>query len=162
MKGLLGFAVLMALQLICGGFLLWDVLSGLLGFSFPPIAWAIYELVEIGAITGLLLGMIVSASLLWRAIQRKQRVENSLRLASGAFMDVLEESFTDWRLTPAERDVALFLVKGCTTAEIATLRSTSEGTVKAQTNAVYRKANVSGRPQLLGLFIDDLINPRLP
>lgn len=77
-------------------------------------------------------------------------------------MDVLDESFPDWRLTPAERDVALFLVKGCITAEIATLRSTSEGTVKAQTNAVYRKANVSGRPQLSGLFIEDLINPRLP
>lgn len=45
MRGLLGFAVLMALQLIYGGFLLWDVLSGLLGFRFPPIAWAIYELV---------------------------------------------------------------------------------------------------------------------
>lgn len=99
MRGLLGFAVLMALQLICGGFLLWDVLSGLLGFRFPPIDWAIYALVEIGAITGLLLWMIVSASLLWRAIQRKKRVENSLRLASGAFMDVLDESFTDWRLT---------------------------------------------------------------
>ena len=70
-------------------------------------------------------------------------------------MDVLDESFPDWRLTPAERDVALFLVKGCTTAEIATLRSTSEGTV-------YRKANVSGRPHLSGLFIEDLINPSLP
>jgi hypothetical protein len=34
------------------------------------------------------------------------------------------------------------------TAEIAALRSTSEGTVKAQTNAIYRKAGVTGRSQL--------------
>jgi len=33
-----------------------------------------------------------------------------------------------------------------------------EGTVKAQTNAIYRKAGVSGRPQLLSLFIEDLMD----
>jgi len=38
------------------------------------------------------------------------------------------------------------------------LRETSEGTVKAQTNAIYRKAQVTGRPQLLSLFIDDLMD----
>ena len=53
--------------------------------------------------------------------------------------------------------VALFAIKGMSTAEIAALRSTSEGTVKAQTNAIYRKAGVSGRSQLLSLFIDDLM-----
>ena len=60
-------------------------------------------------------------------------------------------------LTPSERDVALFAIKGMSTAEIASLRSTSEGTVKAQTNAIYRKAGVSGRSQLLSLFIEDLM-----
>ena len=55
-------------------------------------------------------------------------------------------------------DVALFAIKGMSTAEIAALRSTSEGTVKAQTNAIYRKAGVSGRPQLLSLFIEDLMS----
>ena len=56
-----------------------------------------------------------------------------------------------------KRDVALFAIKGMSTAEIASLRSTSEGTVKAQTNAIYRKAGVSGRSQLLSLFIEDLM-----
>ena len=73
-------------------------------------------------------------------------------------MDILEERFADWGLTPAERDVALFAIKGMSTAEIASLRNTSEGTVKAQTNAIYRKAGVSGRPQLLSLFIEDLMD----
>jgi DNA-binding CsgD family transcriptional regulator len=72
-------------------------------------------------------------------------------------MDLLEERFGEWALTPPERDVALFAIKGMSTAEIAMLRMTSEGTVKAQTNAIYRKAGVSGRPQLLSLFIDDLM-----
>ena len=34
-------------------------------------------------------------------------------------MEVLEERFTDWGLTPAERDVALFAIKGMSTQEIA-------------------------------------------
>ena len=56
-----------------------------------------------------------------------------------------------------EADVALFAIKGLSTAEIAALRQTSEGTVKAQTNAIYRKAGVSGRSQLLSLLIEDLM-----
>ena len=54
--------------------------------------------------------------------------------------------------------MALFAIKGMSTQEIASLRATSEGTVKAQTNAIYRKAGVTGRPQLLSLFIDDLMD----
>lgn len=72
-------------------------------------------------------------------------------------MNLLEERFAEWGLTPAEKDVALFAIKGLATPEIAALRSTSEGTVKAQTNAIYRKAGVTGRSQLLSLFIEDLM-----
>ena len=72
-------------------------------------------------------------------------------------MEMLEENFATWGLTAAERDVALFAIRGMSTAEIAVLRNTSEGTVKAQTNAIYRKAGVTGRPQLLSLFIEDLM-----
>ena len=52
----------------------------------------------------------------------------------------------------------MFAIKGLSTREIAELRDTSEGTVKAQTNAIYKKAGVSGRSQLLSLFIDDLMS----
>ena len=61
-------------------------------------------------------------------------------------------------MTPAERDVALFSIKGFSTADIAGFREVSEGTIKAQTNAIYRKAGVSGRAQLLSLFIDELVS----
>jgi DNA-binding CsgD family transcriptional regulator len=80
---------------------------------------------------------------------------------AGLFMDMLQERFVEWGLTPAEKDVALFSIKGLSLQEIAKLRNTSEGTVKAQTNAIYRKAGVSGRPQLLSLFIEDLIADEL-
>ncbi|SHG92258.1 helix-turn-helix transcriptional regulator [Marivita hallyeonensis] len=150
-----------ALQFASGLFLLWDILGSILGIRSAPIAWVYYELAQIGAVIGLILGTAVSATLLLRSIRRQHAAEESLRLASGAFMDVLHERFDDWELTPAERDVALFSIKGLSTAEIAGLRNTSEGTVKAQTNAIYRKAGVNGRPQLLSLFIDELMSDPL-
>ncbi|MEM1065010.1 MAG: helix-turn-helix transcriptional regulator [Pseudomonadota bacterium] len=153
---LIGFVLM--LQLVCGTFIVADIVVSVLGLQFAPISWQIYELLEIGAALGLVLGVVVAAVAIRQAKARTARAEEALRAASGAFMDVLEERFTQWQLTPAERDVALFAIKGMSTAEIAGLRETSEGTVKAQTNAIYRKAGVTGRPQLLSLFIDELMN----
>lgn len=115
------------------------------------------ELLEIGAAVGLIMGVVLGGVMLRRALRGRHTAEEQLRRASGAFMDLLQERFAEWALTPSERDVALFAIKGLSTSEIAALRSTSEGTVKAQTNAIYRKAGVSGRSQLLSLFIEDLM-----
>ena len=151
------FGILVIVQIVCAGFFLWNFLATTLGFALP--GWQFHEFIEIGAAFGLLLGVVVSFVLFRQAYRRATRVEAQLRAASGAFMELLEERFDEWGLTPAERDVALFAIKGMSTAEIAGLRETSEGTVKAQTAAIYRKAGVSGRPQLLSLFIEDLVEP---
>lgn len=144
-------------QALCAFFFVSDILSSVLGLRTTPISWEMRELLEIGAAVGLVLGVVIGGLMLRRALRERNRAEERLRRASGAFMDLLEERFVEWGLTPSERDVALFAIKGMSTAEIAGLRSTSEGTVKAQTNAIYRKAGVTGRPQLLSLFIDDLM-----
>ncbi|MDU8942830.1 helix-turn-helix transcriptional regulator [Ovoidimarina sediminis] len=149
--------LLIAVQALCAAIFVWEILASVLGLVSAPISWQILELIEIGAAIGLILGVVLGALALRSATLRSERAEEALRVASGAFMEVLEERFDDWGLTPAERDVALFAIKGMSTQEIAALRETSEGTVKAQTNAIYRKAGVSGRPQLLSLFIDDLM-----
>ena len=123
-----------------------------------PLSWSSREVIEIGAGIGLVLGLIFGALALHRSLQELRVARARLRRASTAFMDIMVEHFDDWGLTPAERDVALFSIKGMSTQDIATLRKTSEGTVKAQTNAIYRKAGVTGRPQLLSLFIEDLMD----
>ena len=69
----------------------------------------------------------------------------------------MQESFGRWGLTRSERDVALLTVKGLSVAEIAALRETREGTVRAQCAAIYRKAGVESRAQLLSLFVEDLM-----
>lgn len=157
MTNTLFVSLIVAVQAMCAIFFLSDILVSVLGLSARPMRWETRELMEIGAALGLILGVVLGAIALARTIRRTTEAERQLRAVSIAFLDLLDERFAAWRLTPAERDVALFAIKGLSTAEIARLRATSEGTVKAQTAAIYRKAGVSGRPQLLSLFIEDLM-----
>ncbi|MEZ5796874.1 MAG: helix-turn-helix transcriptional regulator [Paracoccaceae bacterium] len=150
-------ALVFLVQAVCALFFVGDIIASVLGLPIGPMPWEYRELLEVGAAFGLLLGVTLGALALSGALRARRRAEERLRRASGAFADLMEERFAEWGLTAAERDVALFAIKGLSTAEIARLRQTSEGTVKAQTNAIYRKAGVSGRPQLLSLFIEDLM-----
>ena len=150
-------AAILIVQAGSGVFFVSDIVASVLGLRATPISWQTRELMEIGAAIGLVLGLILGAIALYRSFRAQAAAEESLRRAQTAFMELLAERFADWGLTPAEADVALFAIKGLSTAEIASLRQTSEGTVKAQTAAIYRKAGVTGRPQLLSLFIDDLM-----
>lgn len=153
-------ALLLLLQVACALFFVSDILSSLIGLRVQPLDWQLREFLEIAAAFGLVFGVAMGALMLRQSLRRTHVAEEKLRMASAAFMDLMFEKFSSWALTPAEQDVALFAIKGLSISEIALLRKTSEGTVKAQTNAIYRKANVAGRPQLLSLFIEDLIDDR--
>lgn len=142
-------------------FFISDIAMSLLGIEREPLDWQRREILEIGAAIALLIGLVMSAALLTQSQRRLGRAEAQLERASGAFMEVLQQHFSQWGLTPAERDVAFFVFKGFSTLEISRFRNTSEGTVKAQTNAIYRKAGVSGRGQLMSIFIDDLLTDSL-
>jgi DNA-binding CsgD family transcriptional regulator len=151
-------AAIALVQVACAVFFVSDIILTILDARSAPISWQTRELLEIGAAVGLFAGMLLGWLALRRAIFRRDEAELRLRRASSAFLDVVNEQFTEWGLTPAERDVAMFAIKGLSTSEIAELRKTSEGTIKAQTNAIYRKAGVTGRPQLLSLFVEDLMS----
>jgi DNA-binding CsgD family transcriptional regulator len=150
-------ALLFLAQAACALFFAYDVFAALLNLPYQPIPWELREILEIAAAFGLMIGLVLGALTLMRAIKAKGRAEESLRRASTEFESLLQERFGEWALTPAERDVALFVVKGPAPAETARLSGAAEGTVKAQCNAVYRKAGVTGRFQLLGLFVEDLM-----
>jgi DNA-binding CsgD family transcriptional regulator len=151
-------AILFVVQAVCALFFVSDIAMSVLGLYPVPLAWSTREVLEIGAAVGLILGLVFGALALRRSMRELGQARDRLRRASSAFMDIMAERFDEWGLTPAERDVALFAIKGLSIADIAQLRSTSEGTVKAQTAAIYRKAGVSGRSQLLSLFIEDLMD----
>lgn len=155
------YLLLVLVQAICAGVFLYDIVASIFGFYPVPLAWTTRELMEMGAGVGLVLGVVFGSILVLRSFRDLRHAEVRLTRAASAFGEMLTLRFDEWALTGAERDVAMFAIKGLNVQEIATLRATSEGTVKAQTAAIYRKAGVTGRPQLLSLFIDDMMgNPK--
>jgi len=81
----------------------------------------------------------------------------SLKAASGELLAVMEAQFKEWGLSPSEWEVALLLIKGLSVQEIADIRQSQPGTVKSQSNAVYRKADLAGRSELVAYFVEDLL-----
>lgn len=72
----------------------------------------------------------------------------------------LDRQFERWSLSPAEKEVALLLLKGLSHKEIASVRSITEATARQQGRAVYKKAGLSGRNDLSAFFLEDLLLPQ--
>ncbi len=71
----------------------------------------------------------------------------------------IDRQFQAWGLTPAEREVALLLIKGFSHKEIAKLTDRSERTTRQHAVAAYRKAGLAGRAELAAFFLEDLLLP---
>ncbi len=148
---------LVALQMLCGAYFLWEILASVLGLPIIPLRWEQREIVEIGATVGLLLGSLMGVALAITARREMRRAKRAQRLTAGQFTDVVREYFAKLGLTPAETEVAWYILKGMSISEIAELRNTREGTVKTQGTAIYKKAGVSGKSQLMSLLVEDLL-----
>ena len=156
MKRRVGYAAVVLFQFIAISVYVGEIVVQATGWA-GPIPWNVHEAIEIMAVAAMVLGAVVGGIALRRSLARAQVAEDALRRASEAFHEVLDRRFAEWSLTPAECEVALLALKGLTGAAIAARRGTTEGTVKAQTASIYRKAGVSGRPQLMSLFLDEML-----
>ena len=147
---------LFGIQAICCAYFVYDMVYDLV---LPGQATVLgdSDVVEGIVTVALFLGLAFTATELRQMLRRQSEMTDQLKIASGAFADLLETRFDEWDLTEAERAVAVLALKGYSVAEMAELRATAQGTVKAQCAALYRKADVSGRLQLLSLFLDDLM-----
>lgn len=110
----------------------------------------------------LVLGIMFGVWALRRTIELLRAQEAALDVARGALSQVIDQQFTAWSLTPAERDVAFLALKGLDVAEIAGMRGAAQGTVRAQLTKIYAKAGVSGRAQFAAYFVEDLLGASLP
>jgi DNA-binding CsgD family transcriptional regulator len=88
--------------------------------------------------------------------QRWRTESRSLLNGLGA---AINEQFSRWNFTDAEREVALLLLKGLSTKEIAAVRSGSERTVREHARSIYFKAGLTGRAALSAFFLEDLLAP---
>lgn len=139
-------------QVVAAFFFISDAIADL-SVSLIDSHTVIESLISVGLAFGAIFGIME----LLRMDAQLQSHEKALAAAAGALGDVIEAQFTDWRLTPAERDVGFLALKGFDNAEIASLRGAATGTVRAQMTSIYGKAGVSGRAQFAAFFVEDLL-----
>ncbi len=159
-KQIIGLFVLIIVQIFCALFFISDVFEDaelLGGFTNMNLHLSVEAVSSIA----LIIAIGIEAKIMVTMQARHKEAEKTMAVARGALSDVIENYFKVWALTPAEKDVASFLIKGFSINEIAKMRESAEGTVKTQLNAVYNKAGISGRSQLVSLLIEDLMEKPL-
>ena len=88
-----------------------------------------------------------------------QRWRTESRTLLDGLGQAIEQQFSRWNLTEAEREVALLLLKGLSSKEVAGVRGVTERTVREQARAIYSKSGLSGRAALSAFFLEDLLAP---
>jgi DNA-binding CsgD family transcriptional regulator len=122
-------------------------------------------------------GALVMATTLWLGWWRSARSVDELRRTLEARSEerdawrssaehaleglsrAIDRQFDSWELTPTEREIALFLLKGHSHKAIAKHTERSAQTVRQHAAAIYRKASLSGRAELAAFFLGDLMLP---
>ncbi len=102
--------------------------------------------------------------LLWREVAQRHKAEQSAdeakarseRLA-GDLAQHIDQSFSQWKLSQAEHEIAWLLLKGFSFAEIAEIRQVKEKTLRQQATRIYAKGNISGRSELAATFMQDML-----
>ena len=126
---------------------------------------------------GLIAAAAASSFILWRGWSRSRRTlaeaqraltrhvaereawRASAEAALADFARAVNERFDLWRLTAAEREIALRLLKGHSHKQIAFETGRSERTVRQHAVSVYQKSGLGGRAELAAFFLDDLLLP---
>jgi DNA-binding CsgD family transcriptional regulator len=144
-----------------------------LSLDRPATLWSFHVLFEL-ALLGFALGAVAYLWLGWRSAGRmleRTRGELAARAAERdawraraekllrGLGEEIDRQLRAWGLTPAERETALLLLKGCGHKEIAQIQQKSERTVRQHAVAVYRKSGLSGRAELAAFFLEDLLLP---
>jgi DNA-binding CsgD family transcriptional regulator len=139
----------------------------------PRIWFGPHALVEL---TFVLLGVAAAILLLrgWRETERsledvratlasrqaeRDRWQALARNALRGLGEAMDRQFGEWGLTPAESEVAMFLLKGYSHKETASHMKRSERTVRQHAVSVYRKSGLGGRAELSAFFFEDMLLP---
>lgn len=147
-------AAVISLQAVTAIFFFADVVADLaVDGQFEDIHMWLETLAAVALVGGVIFLMVE----LRRVLGRMTTLENATQAARGEMAELIDAYFTEWGLTPSERDVALMVLKGIDNDEIARIRGTAPGTVRAQCTAIYTKAGVDGRAQLFSHFMDELL-----
>lgn len=159
--------------LVVPGILLLVAIGGLVDLLLdrPTTWWSVHVVVEVV----LLVTSLSFSVVLWRGWLRTSRRlaqaqetlvarqaerdawEASAKTALAGFATAVDRQFEAWRLTPAEREVALLLLKGHGHKQVAARTGRSERTVRQHAVAVYEKSGLGGRAELAAFFLEGLV-----
>lgn len=127
--------------------------------SEPYSFWEIFHIfMEAGAAVGLGGGIVVLVQYIYSLRHTNYLNQQTIHMLRGSFEKVLYQKFDEWGLTQAERDVTLLIIKGMNATQIAEARKTAQGTVKAQSTAIFRKIGVSSKAELMSIIIDEFLD----
>lgn len=129
-----------------------------------------FEILMIAAaavmVTTLWLGWFRSARSveeLQRSLEERKEERDAWRSSAEHALEgmsrAIDRQFEAWKLTPAERQIALLLLKGHSHKAIAKHTGRSPQTVRQHAAAIYRKAKLTGRAELSAFFLEDLMLP---
>ena len=79
------------------------------------------------------------------------------RKLSGEFVGYVGARLAAWGLSRSEQEIAWLILKGYAFAEIASLRSVREKTVRQQATSIYAKSGCRSRNEFIAHFIEDLL-----
>ena len=164
------------LRWLMTGVLLLIVVSGTIDLVLdaPDRWWSFHVVYELA----LIVGALVTTAVLWvrwsraertlsttrRALDERQAERDAWRASAERSLRGLAAAIDDqlgrWGLTPAERDVALLLLKGKSHKAIAYETGRSERTIRQHAVTVYQKSGLAGRAELAAFFLEDLVLPR--
>lgn len=113
---------------------------------------------ELASVLFLLIGLALLRERVERLKHRDVMHTQMFHALREDFDALVHKKFDEWCLTAAEADVALLLLHGLSTSDIADLRKSAVGTVKVQAHHVLQKAGVSSRVELMSLFLDEFID----
>lgn len=90
------------------------------------------------------------------AVYWKQNAQKFIEGLSQA----IDDQFQVWSFSPTEKEVALLILKGLSSKEIADIRGVADKTVRTQATAIYEKSGLGGRAELAAFFLEDLLAAR--
>ncbi|WP_238373410.1 helix-turn-helix transcriptional regulator [Heliomarina baculiformis] len=135
-----------------------DIYERIIASNAPSLLDLTHLFFEVFSAGALILAIRILVRQLRWLQARNARLSESLSFLREEMDGFVHGKFDEWTLTPAERDIAMYMLKGLSIAEIASARSTAEGTVKAQVSNIFRKTGVASRMELMSLFMDEFLD----
>jgi DNA-binding NarL/FixJ family response regulator len=120
--------------------------------TIAAVAWLTFQIYEMRRDRAALTRELVQSrqeNVKWRENAKAQM--EGVRVA-------IEEQFDAWQFTPAEKEIASLILKGCSHKQIAEIRQSSDTTVRQQAQAIYRKSGLENRSELAAYFLDAILH----